>query len=127
MYMKSSFSGKVNEPKHAKNTKNEDSTYTQADARHQRFIRACLTVAIFTASYVFCCMPYYVMCWLNVGCHPNCSADTPESRQIRLIMSGTVYLVPIIDPILYIKRFKLFNETLVKLFRRLRNICCTRI
>ena len=98
---------------------------TQAAARRERFMRACKTVAFFVASYVGCCLPYYVLLCTHLGCKEHCTEDTPKTRRTRAIVATALYLLPIIDPILYTKRFQLFKETLSKMFQGLRN-CCRR-
>lgn len=53
----------------------------------------------------------------GLGCGSECSIDSPEARIFRALVATALYLLPVIDPILYTKRFKVFKEAALSIWK----------
>ncbi|XP_060595650.1 uncharacterized protein LOC132749771 isoform X2 [Ruditapes philippinarum] len=85
--------------------------YTRREVRRREFNSACRTVGVFMAAYLGCCMPYLIWNALGLACGSTCSDnDRPETRAIRALVATALYLLPVIDPILYTRRFDVFKK-----------------
>ena len=88
-------------------------------AKRKKFMQACKTVAAFMTAFLGCCLPYYILGVVELTKNTE-TEDSQERRTIRVICAMFLYLLPIVDPILYTSRFQIIRQTLYRLFAK----CC---
>ena len=79
--------------------------------KKKKFLRACTTVAAFMTAYLGCCLPYYILSVIELSQGTD-TEDSAKRRTVRMICALFLYLLPIIDPILYTLRFVIVRQTL---------------
>ncbi|MES9868060.1 MAG: G-protein coupled receptor [Candidatus Thiodiazotropha sp. LLP2] len=87
--------------------------------KRKKFLRACTTVAAFMTAYLGCGLPYYILSLIELS-QGTATEDSVERRTVRMICAIFLYLLPIIDPILYTSRFVIVRQTLGRVVPR----CC---
>ena len=87
--------------------------------KRKKILRACTTVAAFMTAYLGCGLPYYILSVIELS-QGTATEDSVERRTMRMICALFLYLLPIIDPILYISRFVIVRQTLGRVIPR----CC---
>jgi hypothetical protein len=61
--------------------------------------------------YVYQKVYFKIYCFSGLACGSTCSDnDRPETRAIRALVATALYLLPVIDPILYTRRFDVFKK-----------------
>ena len=89
--------------------------------QRKKFMQACKTVAAFMTAFIGCCLPYYILSIVELT-QGREKEDSYERRMIRVICATFLYLLPIVDPILYTSRFDIIRNTLGRILRK----CCRR-
>ena len=89
--------------------------------QRKKFMQACKTVAAFMTAFIGCCLPYYILSIVQLT-QGRETEDSNERRLIRAICAAFLYLLPIVDPILYTLRFDIIRKTLCRILRK----CCRR-
>lgn len=87
--------------------------------KRKKFIQACQTVAAFMIAFLGCGLPYYILGVVELS-QGTASEDTDSRRTIRVICALFLYLLPIVDPILYTSRFEVIRTTLYRFLPK----CC---
>ena len=89
--------------------------------QRKKFMQACKTVAAFMTAFIGCCLPYYILSIVQLT-QGRETEDSNERRLIRAICAAFLYLLPIVDPILYTLQFDIIRKTLCRILRK----CCRR-
>ena len=92
---------------------------TARSEKRKKFLRACKTVAAFMTAYLGCGLPYYILSVVELS-QGSGAEDSDERRTVRMICALFLYLLPIVDPILYTSRFIIIRQTLGKFLPK----CC---
>ena len=87
--------------------------------KRKKFIQACQTVAAFMIAFLGCGLPYYILGVVELS-QGTTAEDTHSRRTVRVICALFLYLLPIVDPILYTSRFEVIRTTLYRFLPK----CC---
>ena len=87
--------------------------------KRKKFLRACTTVAAFMTAYLGCGLPYYILSVIELS-QGTATEDSVQRRTVRMICAIFLYLLPIVDPILYTSRFAIIRQKLGRVMPR----CC---